>query len=76
MPRPSLGGKVKPNSRRPNPRVYPATGPAAATFSRSPRFRTMLTILVMEPNDPIYRKYKNEMLVYYGELDKLGMVQK
>lgn len=53
-PRPSLGGKTKPSSRRTNPKENPANGPAAASFSRSSRFRTILTILVIAPKDPIY----------------------
>jgi hypothetical protein len=55
-PSPSLGGKMKPRSKRIKPREKPATGPAAASFSRSSRLRTILTILVMAPKDPIYNK--------------------
>lgn len=58
-PRPSLGGKMKPSSKRTNPKENPANGPAAASFSRSSRLRTILTILVIAPKDPIYNKLNN-----------------
>ena len=62
-PRPSLGGKMKPSSKRTNPKENPANGPAAASFSRSSRLQTILTILVIAPKDPIYNKLNIARLI-------------
>lgn len=62
---------MKPSSKRTNPRENPANGPAAATFSRSSRLRTILTILVIAPKDPIYNKYNHFSLTFYGKIKQL-----
>lgn len=70
-PRPSLGGKIKPSSKRTNPKENPANGPAAASFSRSSRLRTILTILVIAPKDPIYNKLNNARFIMKSERTEL-----
>lgn len=52
-PRPSVGGKMNPKSKRTRPSENPAKGPAIATFRRSSRLDTIFTILVIAPNEPI-----------------------
>ena len=58
MPRPSLGGKMKPNRNSTRPKPYPARGPAAATLRKSSRLGTILIILVMAPKEPICHQSK------------------
>lgn len=52
-PMPSVGGKMKPSSKRMRPKENPAKGPAAATFKRSSRLGTIFRILVIAPKEPI-----------------------